>query len=112
MHMRSEHLKSLAGRALKATVRATPALIAVLGLTGCGEPSASSVLDVRVAERMAPDQPCNIQASVAYLPDGARISMPSNALFTSGRADFTACGQYAMAGAIEAMLDPSIMQVV
>ncbi len=38
--------------------------------------------------------------------------MPDSALFTIGRADLSACGRYTMASAVEAMLDPSIMQIV
>jgi len=110
--MRSEYQDTPAGNALKATIRATPVLTALLLLTACGEPSSSAMLHARVSARMAPDQPCNTKASIQYLPDGARISIPDSALFTIGRADLSACGQYAMSGAIEAMLDPGIMQVV
>jgi hypothetical protein len=110
--MQSENQDSLAVDALKAVVRATPVLAALLLLAACGEPASPDVLNARVAARMAPDQPCNTKASVQYLPDGARISMPDSALFTIGRAELSDCGQYAMSSAIEAMLDPGIMQVV
>ena len=110
--MRSEYQDMLAGNALKAIVRATPVLAALLLLTACGEPSSSDTLHARVARRSIPDQQCNMKASVQYLPDGARISMPDSALFTIGRAELSACGQYAMSSAVEAMLDPGIMQVV
>jgi hypothetical protein len=97
---------------MKPIVRAMPVLAALLLLAACGEPSSPDVLNARVTEQMAPDQPCNKPASIEYLPDGARISMPESALFTVGRADFSACGRYAMASAVEAMLDPGIMQVI
>lgn len=109
--MRSECKDTLAGDAFKAIVRVMPVLTALL-LTACGEPSSPDVLHARVTARMAPDQPCNAKASIQYLPNGARITMPDSALFTIGRADLSACGQYAMSSAIEAMLDPGIMQVV
>jgi|ERR1700722_926016 hypothetical protein len=112
MHMPPEHKEYPARYALKSVVPATAALAALLLLAACGEPASPDVLNARVTARMAPDQPCNRQASVQYLPDGARISMPDSALFTIGRADLSACGQYAMSSAIEAMLDPGIMQVV
>ena len=110
--MLHENEECSARNALRAVVRATPALAALLLLVACGEPSSRDVLNARVAARMAPDQPCNTKATVAYLPTGARISMPDSALFTIGRPELSACGQYAMASAVEAMLDPSIMQVV
>jgi hypothetical protein len=97
---------------MKAKFAATPALIAVLFLSACGQPSSPDVLNTRVSARMAPDLLCNKSATVEYLPNGARISMPDNALFTIGRPDLSACGRYAMASAVEAMLDPGIMQVV
>lgn len=110
--MRSEHRDTLADNALKAIVRAMPVLTAVLLLTACGEPSSPDTLHARVAARVVPDQQCNAKASVEYLPDGARISMPDSALFTTGRPELSACGQYAISSAVEAMLDPGIMQVV
>jgi hypothetical protein len=110
--MPPEYEECPARDALKSIARAMPALAALLLLAACGEPSSSSVLDTRVAARMAPAQPCNAQARVEYLPNGARISMPDSALFTIGRPELSTCGQYAMASAVEAMLDPSIMQVV
>jgi len=110
--MRSEYQDTRASNALKAIIRAAPVLTALLLLTACGEPSSSAMLHARVSARMASDQTCNSKASIQYLPDGARISMPDSALFTIGRAELSACGQYAMSDAIEAMLDPGIMQVV
>jgi len=97
---------------MKTTIRAIPALAAVLLLAACGEPSSPDVLNARVAARMAPDQGCSNGTSIEYLPDGARINLPDSALFTIGRADLSPCGQYAMAGAVEAMLKPGIMLVV
>jgi hypothetical protein len=93
-------------------MRALPALVALLLLSACGGPSSTDVLNTRVSRRMAPDLLCNKTVRVEYLPNGARISMPDSALFTVGRADLSACGRYAMASAVEAMLDPGIMQVV
>ena len=50
-------------------------------------------------------------ASVLPEPVGAemRVGFPAR---MDGRADLSACGRYAMASAVEAMLDPGIMQVV
>ena len=110
--MRSEYRNTPAGSLLKAAIRPMVATTTLLLLTACSEPSSSDDLNARVGAHMTPNQPCNAKASVQYLPDGARISMPDSALFTIGRADLSACGQYAMSGAIEAMLDPGIMQVV
>jgi hypothetical protein len=90
---------------------AAPALAALLLLAGCGEPSSPDVLKARVAQRMASKQECDGKASVQYLPDGARITMPDSALFIIGRAEVSPCGQYAMASAIEAMLSSAIMRV-
>ena len=110
--MPPESEESPVGNALRAIVRVTPALAAMLLLASCGVPPSSEVLNSRVARRMAPDQPCNTQASVEYQPSGARISMPDSALFTVGRVELSACGRFAMASVVEAMLDPHIMQVV
>jgi hypothetical protein len=91
---------------------ATAALASLLLLAACGsEPSSPDVLKARVTERMAPKQECDSKANVQYLDDGARITMPDSALFTLGRSDISACGQYAMASAIEAMLSSAIMRV-
>ena len=110
--MRSEYRNTPAGSMLKAVISPVPAITALMLLTACSQPSSSDDLNARVSARMTPTQPCNAKASVQYLPDGARISMSDSALFTIGRADLSACGQYAMSGAIEAMLDPGIMRVV
>jgi hypothetical protein len=96
---------------MNARIRVASALAPLLLLVGCGQPSGSDLLQRRLATTMAPDQTCNRVASVQYLPDGARISVPANALFKPGRSDLTDCGQYAMASAIEAMLAPQIMHV-
>jgi len=91
---------------------ATPALGALLLLSACGEPSSLEVLNRRAAASMSPDQPCNSAASVQYLPNGARISLPDSALFVVGRSDLSACGQYALSSAVQAMLAQRIMQVI
>jgi hypothetical protein len=57
-------------------------------------------------------QTCNQTASVQYLPGGARIAAPDTSLFTIGRTDLSACGQYILSGVVQSMLDPRIMQVV
>jgi hypothetical protein len=61
---------------------------------------------------MDPTQTCNRPASVESLPNGARVRIPDTSLFVVGRGDLSACGQFAMASVVEAMLDPRIMQVV
>jgi hypothetical protein len=87
-------------------------MLAALSLAACSEPPPVQVLNSRVAASMSPVQPCNRPASVEYLANGARIRIPDTALFTVGRKDLSECGQYAVASAVEAMLDPRIMQVV
>ena len=96
---------------MKAIILAMPALGALLALTACGEPLSTDVLKARVADHMASDPVCNKRANVEYLPDGARVSLPDNALFIVGRAELNPCGQYTMASVIEAMLNTDIMQV-
>ena len=96
---------------MSAKILAAPALASLLVLAACGEPSSPDVLNARVAQRMASKQECDGKANVQYLPDGARITMPDDALFITGRADLSPCGQYAMASAIEAMLSSAIMRV-
>jgi len=91
---------------------ATPVLGALLVLSACGGPPASEVLNRRVAASMSADQPCNSAASVQYLPNGARISLPDSALFVVGRSDLSACGEYALSSAVEAMLVQRVMQVI
>lgn len=97
---------------MKAIILAMPVLGALLALTACGEPLSTDVLKARVADHMASDPVCNKRANVEDLPDGARVSLPDNALFIVGRAELNPCGQYAMASVIEAMLNTDIMQVV
>jgi hypothetical protein len=88
------------------------ALAALLLLDGCScEPSSTQTLQSRVATSMDPAETCNRPASVEYLPNGARVRIPDTSLFLAGRADLSACGQYAMASVVEAMLTPPIMQV-
>ena len=88
------------------------ALLAALLLAACSEPPSAQVLNSRVTASMTPAQPCNRPASVEYLPNGARISIPDTGLFTVGRTDLSPCGEYAVASVVEAMLDPRIIQVV
>src|SRR5215469_8157944 len=96
---------------MKANILAAPALASLFFLSACGEPSSPDVLNARVAQRMATNQECDSKATVQYLPDGARITMPDDALFITGRDELSPCGQYAMASAIEAMLSSAIMRV-
>ena len=96
---------------MKAAIHGVTMLAALL-LAACSEPPPVQVLNSRVSARMSPVQPCNRPASVEYLPNGARISIPDTALFTVGRTDLSPCGEYAVASAVEAMLDPRIMQIV
>jgi hypothetical protein len=46
------------------------------------------------------------------MPGGVRIGAPESSLFTIGRTDLSACGQYILTGVVQAMQDPRIMQVV
>jgi hypothetical protein len=96
---------------MKAAIHGVTMLAALL-LAACSEPPPVQVLNSRVSARMSPVQPCNRPASAEYLPNGARISIPDTALFTVGRTDLSPCGEYAVASAVEAMLDPRIMQIV
>lgn len=93
------------------SVHVALALVAPLCVAACTEPSAQ-MLQRRAAASMDPAQTCNQTASVQYLPDGARIEAPDTSLFTIGRTDLSACGQYILSGVVQAMLDPRIMQVV
>ena len=68
-------------------------------------------LQTRVTTTLTPANTCNSQASVEYLPDGARIRLPDT-LFLAARSELTGCGQYAVASVTQAMLNPSIMQVI
>lgn len=90
---------------------APPVVAALLWLSACGGPPSSDVLNRRVAASMSPEQSCNSAASVQYLPNGARISLPDSALFVVGRSELSPCGQFALASAVQAMLVPHIMQV-
>ena len=65
----------------------------------------------RVTTSLTPGNTCNSQASVEYLPNGARVRLPDT-LFLAARSDLTGCGQFAMASVTQAMLDPAIMQVI
>ncbi len=90
--------------------RIVSTLAAVLLLGAC-EPSGTQLLPSRIKASMDPAEACNRQASVEYLPAGARIRMPDTALFVIGRTDVTNCGRFVLASVVEAMLDPRIMQV-
>lgn len=96
---------------MKARRHLVPAIAPLLLLAACSEPSPTQMLQSRVTTSMSPLQDCNRPATVEYLPNGARIQIPDTALFVIGRTDLSACGQYAMASAIQAMLDQRIMQV-
>ena len=76
------------------------------------EPSSAEMLQRRATARMDTAQTCNRTASVQYLPGGARIEAPDTSLFIIGRTDLSDCGHYILAGVVQAMLDPRIMQVV
>jgi len=90
---------------------AAPVRAALLALGACGEPSSTQTLQTRVTTTLTPANTCNSQASVEYLPDGARIRLPDT-LFLAARSELTGCGQYAVASVTQAMLNPSIMQVI
>ena len=87
---------------MKAAIHGVTMLAALL-LAACSEPPPVQVLNSRVSARMSPVQPCNRPASVEYLPNGARISIPDTALFTVGRTDLSPCGEYAVASAVVAV---------
>jgi hypothetical protein len=97
--------------ALRVSVHVALALVAPLCMAACTEPSAQT-LQRRATASMNPAQTCNQTASVQYLPNGARIEAPEMSLFTIGRTDLSACGQYILSSVVQAMLDPRIMQVV
>lgn len=96
---------------MKAHLLAAPALASLFFLNACGEPSSPDVLKARVAQRLATNQQCDSKATIQYLPDGARITMPDDALFVIGRDELSPCGQYAMASAVQAMLSSGVMRV-
>ena len=89
-----------------------PALATLLALGACSEPSSTQILADRVTASLSPTDQCNRMASIEYLPNGTRIRLPEASLFVDGRSDLTACGQYALASVVQAMLAPPIMQVV
>ncbi len=89
-----------------------PALATLLALGACSEPSSTQMLADRVTFSLSPTNQCNRMASIEYLPNGTRIRLPEASLFVDRRTDLTACGQYALASVIQAMLAPRIMQVV
>ena len=97
---------------MRVSIHVALALAASLCVAACSEPSGAQMLQRRAAASMDPAQTCNQTASVQYLPGGARIAAPDASLFTIGRTDLSACGQYILAGVVQAMLDPRIMQVV
>jgi hypothetical protein len=88
-----------------------PVIAIVLVLGACSKPS-TQVLADRVAASLTPAEPCNRDASIENLPNGTRVRLPEASLFVNGKADLTACGQYALASVTQAMLAPPIMQVV
>ncbi len=91
--------------------RLVPLLAVLLGLGACSQPSSTQTLSDRVTTSLSPAQSCNREASIEYLPNGTRIRFPASAIFVSGKADLTGCGQYAVASVTQAMLNPHIMQV-
>ena len=98
---------------MRASIHVAPALTSLLLLAACSfEPSGPQLLQDRLTVTMSPEQQCNRMASTQPLPNGARVVIGSDSLFLPGRADLTECGHYAIASAVEAMLDPRIMQVV
>ncbi len=86
-------------------------LVPAILLAAC-EPSSTQMLSSRVAASLNPSVPCERPASVEYLPNGTRVRIPETLLFVSARTDLTECGQYILASVTQAMLEPSIMQVV
>jgi len=97
---------------VKGCIRIMPVVVILLLLAACSTSSSTQILEGRVASTLTPAIPCNRLASVDPLPNGMQISFPVDALFLAGRTDLTECGHYALASAVEAMLDPRIMQVV
>jgi hypothetical protein len=87
-----------------------PAILLALG--ACSEPSSTQMLSSRISAELSQTQPCERPANVEFFREGARVRFPETFLFLSGRTDLSPCGKYALTSVIQAMLVPSIMQVV
>jgi hypothetical protein len=92
--------------------RIAPAAASLLLLNACSEPSGVQLLQSRTQASINPAQACNRPANVEYSVNGARVRIPDSTLFVVGRTDVSDCGRFVLAGVVEAMLDPRVMQVV
>jgi hypothetical protein len=86
--------------------------VPVLVLAGCGSGSDHSAEDLgnRLQAELTPEI-SDGRASVAQLPDGARVVLTDQALFPSGGAVLDNKGRYILASVVEGLLDPRLLQI-
>lgn len=87
-------------------------LTPILLMAGCGSGSqqVTEELGNRMQDRLAP-QLATGQAGLVRLPDGVQVSLAEDSLFAPGSAQLTPAGSYVLAGVIEGLLAPSLLQI-
>ena len=85
---------------------------AVLVTAGCAGGSGGPVsnLDARMQEGLAP-QAAMHQADVQAIPDGTRITLADDALFSPGSAMLDEQGRFVLASVIQGLLAPRLMSI-
>jgi hypothetical protein len=84
----------------------------LLAVAACASPGDERVshLGQRLQVQLAPDIAAG-RAGLEQLPDGARVTLPQQALFPVGRAELDDKGRFILASVIEGLLDPGILRI-
>jgi hypothetical protein len=89
-------------------------LTAVLGLlllvAGCASEDSAQLLGQRLQMRLAPDIAAG-KATLEQHPNGARVVLTEQSLFSSGGTELDDKGRYVLASVVEGLLAPRILQI-
>jgi flagellar motor protein MotB len=86
-------------------------LIPAAFASGCSShPSTAQLLNHRLETSLAPDIAAG-RVSLQQLPNGTRMVFADSSLFAANSANLADGGRYALASAVEGLLDPSVTDV-
>jgi hypothetical protein len=92
-------------------VRRVAMFCPLLVVVACASGNRSvSDLHQRMQLLLAPDIAAG-RAGLERLPDGARVTLPQQALFPTGRSELDDKGRFVLASVIQGLLDPGILRI-
>jgi hypothetical protein len=84
-------------------------ILFVVACTSSGNNSAAN-LGQRMQVLLAPDIAAG-RVGLDQLPDGARVTLPEQSLFSPGRGELDDRGRFLLASVIQGLLDPGILRI-